>query len=151
MHFLASSKWRRICFGYQWIIFNGEKVLKFSQIEAVSLTAFSQFFWRLPLFELNILDLKSKQQNGFSLKFMGPTCKMWTFRFKPEWVFQREKCQPGCVEGATQTQLGTPPEETTEAPDGERQCTMGFGLKRSVNRKMSTSPLILRGNVTFTF
>ena len=57
MHFSASSQWSKICFGYQGIIFNGENVLKFSQIEAVrlgggcpppleavSLTAFSQFF-----------------------------------------------------------------------------------------------------------
>merc|ERR1712020_854900 len=45
MHFSASSKWSKICFGYQGIIFNGKNVLKFSQIEAVSLTAFSQFFF----------------------------------------------------------------------------------------------------------
>ena len=30
-------------------------------------------------------------------------------------------------------------------------CTMRYGLKRSGNRKMSTSPLILSGYVTFTF
>ena len=45
MHFSASSQWSKICFGYQGFIFNGKKVLKFSQIEAVSLTAFSQFFF----------------------------------------------------------------------------------------------------------
>ena len=59
MHFSASSQWSKICFGYQGIIFNGKKGLKFSQIEvvrlrgsdppttpkAVSLTAFSQFFF----------------------------------------------------------------------------------------------------------
>ena len=37
MHFSASSQWSKICFGYQGIIFNGENVLKFSQIEAVRL------------------------------------------------------------------------------------------------------------------
>merc|ERR1719209_1295984 len=62
MHFSASSQWSKICFGYQGIIFNGKKVLKFSQIEAVklggggapppppqavSLTALSQFFFFL--------------------------------------------------------------------------------------------------------
>ena len=31
------------------------------------------------------------------------------------------------------------------------QSIVHHGLKRSVNRKMSTSPLILWGNVTFTF
>ena len=59
MHFSASSQWSKICFGYQGIIFNWKKVLKFSQIvsvkleggdppippKAVSLTAFSQVFF----------------------------------------------------------------------------------------------------------
>ena len=64
MHFSASSQWNKICFWYQGIIFNGKKVLKFSQIEAVrlgggggdppshqgvSLTAFSQFFFMTSL------------------------------------------------------------------------------------------------------
>ena len=37
MHFSTSSQRSKICFGYHEIIFNGEKVLKFSQIEAVRL------------------------------------------------------------------------------------------------------------------
>ena len=57
MHFSASSQWSKICFGYQGIIFNGKKGLKFSQMvlvrleggdpppKAVSLTTFSQFFF----------------------------------------------------------------------------------------------------------
>ena len=44
MHFSTSSQRSKICFGYHEIIFNGEKVLKFSQIFSVSLTAFSHFF-----------------------------------------------------------------------------------------------------------
>ena len=45
MHFSASSQWSKICFGYQEIIFNRKKVLNFSQIESVSLTDSSQFFF----------------------------------------------------------------------------------------------------------
>ena len=58
MHFSASSQWSKICFGYQGIIFNGKKRPKiftnrFGQAgggypptpKAVSLTAFSQFFF----------------------------------------------------------------------------------------------------------
>ena len=37
MHFSASSQWSKICFGYQGIIFNGKKGLKFSQIVLVRL------------------------------------------------------------------------------------------------------------------
>ena len=45
MNFSASSQWSKICFGYQGIIFNRKKVLNFSQIESVSLTDSSQFFF----------------------------------------------------------------------------------------------------------
>ena len=34
---------------------------------------------------------------------------------------------------------------------GKSQCTMGQAQCKMGNRKMSTSPLILRGKVTFTF
>ena len=37
LHFSASSQWSKICFGYQGIIFNGKKGLKFSQIVLVRL------------------------------------------------------------------------------------------------------------------
>ena len=37
MLFSASSQWSKICFGYQGIIFNGKKGLKFSQIVLVRL------------------------------------------------------------------------------------------------------------------
>ena len=63
MLFSASSQWSKICFGYQGIIFNGKKGLKFSQIVLVRLEGGdppppkrsawplfpSFFFWPLPL------------------------------------------------------------------------------------------------------
>ena len=37
MHFSASSQWSKICFVYQEMIFDGENILKFSQIVLVRL------------------------------------------------------------------------------------------------------------------
>ena len=55
MHFSASSQWSKICFGYQGIIFNGKKGLKFSQIVLVRLEPdrfFTVFFLTASLTKL---------------------------------------------------------------------------------------------------
>ena len=55
MHFSASSQSSKIFFEYQGIIFNGKKVLKFSQIEAVRLTVFHSFFFMTSLILLPLI------------------------------------------------------------------------------------------------
>ena len=67
LNFSASSQWRKICFGYQGIIFSGKKVVKvFSKYLQRNFT-FPYFYWQLESKRCYIAHRKS-----WSLKF-----KIW--------------------------------------------------------------------------
>ena len=87
MHFSASSQWSKICFGYQGIIFNRKKVLNFSQIESVSLTDSSKFFFIFDAFPNSINQHKKATINinlHLILNGLSENWKKWDVQGDPE-------------------------------------------------------------------
>ena len=87
MHFSAFSQWSKICFGYQGIIFNRKKFLNFSQIESVSLTDSSKFFFIFDAFPNSINQHKKATINinlHLILNGLSENWKKWDVQGDPE-------------------------------------------------------------------